>query len=130
MATSTRPTGTTEFGPCFIISDSLQIIGLRQKATQLGVNSRVPLRQQVELAVYALVGFGDLSRTLRNQSLRRMVSGEIGCAADFVDVVHHVEQTARFAEILSRLVEMLTRFRRHKSIPSRRISLMSDVRSS
>jgi hypothetical protein len=81
------------------------------------------------LGMHALVGFGVFARAFRDQRLRRVKVREVGIAAG-VFAYSGGENSSRATEALTGLVQMLLRFRRHRSMASRRISRISEVRSS
>jgi len=110
----------------FVIGDGLQVVNLRQRASQVAAGLRV--RQSIELCVKPVVRFCRPSRSVVNQRLRSMKHRKVGIARGIV------AQASRkigipVAEALLRLAQIGGYFRRHKSRPSRRISLIRGVRS-
>ena len=83
---------------------------------------------RVTVTVYSIPD-PDARRPFRDQRLCRVKGREIGIAAG-VFAYSGCENSSRADQALTGLVEMLLRFRRHRSMPSRRISRISEVRSS
>ena len=75
------------------------------------------------------MAFGVFARALRYQRLRRVKGRDVGIAAGVLADPSR-ENSSRAGQALPGLLEMLLRFRRHRSTPSRRISRISEVRSS
>jgi hypothetical protein len=70
----------------------------------------------------------DLAGALGDESLRGMKSGQVSGARRLA-VMHHIEQATCLAQSLARPVEVFRGLGRHRSMPSRRTSRISDVRS-
>jgi hypothetical protein len=69
---------------------------------------------------------GDFSRALRDQRLCRVKGREVSIAAG-VFANPDGEDSSRADKALVGFVQMLLRFRRHRSMPSRRISRISEA---
>ena len=80
------------------------------------------------VGVNALVGFGNLPCTFKDESLGRMKRRQVGIAARVVTELY-VEIDPGIAETFARFLEITARFRGQKSCPSPRTSCMSGVRS-
>jgi hypothetical protein len=94
-------------GAFFVIGNALEVVGLRQKNPQIVLEVRI---------------------ILKDESLRGVKSGEIGGASGIL-VETDAEHDSGALKMLPSLPKKPARFRRHRSIPSRRISRMSDERS-
>jgi hypothetical protein len=112
-----------------VIGNRLDVVSLGQELAQLATEPGLVSRQPGKLGMHALVGFGVSSRAFRDQRLRRVKAREVGIAAG-VFAYSGGENSSRATQALTGLVQMLLRFRRHRSMPSRRISRISEVRSS
>jgi len=58
--------------PRFVVGHSLQVIGLAQEGREGFIDARLAFRQPVKLALYALMGFGNLAGLLEDEGLRGM----------------------------------------------------------
>jgi len=94
-----------------------------------GIEARITPTILLNWVCAPFVGFRFSPGALENQRLRRMIACEICGAARLVGVMQNIRQAPRFGQIITRLIEMPGGLRRHQSIPSRRISPISGMRS-
>jgi hypothetical protein len=83
----------------------------------------------MKFRVDASVGFHRATGFLGNQRLGRVETGKVGGAARCI-VILHGQHTVGLAEKLAGFGEEISGLGRQSSIPSRRISRISGVRSS
>jgi len=108
--------------------DFLVFVGLRQEGQQRPFSARRVFQQAREFASHARMGLCDFTRALDDKRFRRMKRGIVrGSGRDLRK--WKAGNLSGVAEILTRLVEIIFGFRRHRSRPSRRTSCISPVRS-
>ena len=110
------------------MGDRELLVGLRQKNPQIVLEARIILGQAEKFSLHAFMGLEHLADALKDESLRGVKSGEIGGASGIL-VETDAEHDSGALKMLPSLPKKPARFWRHRSIPSRLISRMSDERS-
>jgi hypothetical protein len=110
-----------------VVGNRLQIVGLREKAGEVG-KIRFILRQLRKQSMHPAVRLYYLAQTRADDGLRRMKAGEVSVSTGvFTNPGGKNDPGA--SETLAGFVEVLFSFRDHRSTPSRRISCIKEVRS-
>jgi hypothetical protein len=111
-----------------IIGDGFKVVGEAKEGTQFVIDACISPDQPVKFRLHSAVSSNRASGSLGDQRLRGMEPGEVcraACCFVEIDVEHGIglgEQPPGFGDEVSG-------FRRQSSIPSRRISRISGVRS-
>jgi hypothetical protein len=64
--------------PHFIVRNRFQVICLRQETPKFMLDPGLIFSQPIEFGVHSLLGLGDFSRPIKNESLRRIKHSELG----------------------------------------------------
>ena len=114
-------------GTSFVVRDRFEVVRRAQKSPQIEIEARIVLGEAPELALDPSVRFHELTGLLDDKGLRGMQPRQISRAAGFVRPT--IQHPHCLRQAYMGLVHEQRRFRLHKSIPSRRISIISGVRS-
>lgn len=115
--------------PELVIGDGLHIERLRQEPPKLFIDTQLVPRQPGKRDVHPSVRLGIPAGSLANERLRCMEGGKVSVAGG---ILHDTggDDDPGAGQAFPRLVEVRLRLRRHRSMPSQRISRISGVRSS